>query len=190
MNTKQKSQLIKLGLFTPSQAKKVGLSYQALSRLVSENKILRMGRGIYLHPECKVEREVDFQVACSKFGSKSVIGGLSALFYYNLAEQVPQQIWVLVPPDKRTSEKSYRLLRTKTNLDKGVITKKDYRIVCIERAITEGLKLATKIGERVAIKAARDAIQQKKTTLKKIGKMAKELEQDSIFNKYFEAIIA
>jgi hypothetical protein len=39
----------------------------------------------------------------------------------------------------------------------------------------EAFKLASKMGERTAIQACRVAIQQKQTTLKKIGVMAKEL---------------
>ena len=134
MNRQQESKLKKIGLFTLSQAEEVGISHQDLSRLVKEDKILRMGRGIYRHPDAPVNREIDFQVACAKFGLDSVVGGLSALFYYNLAEQVPQQTWVLVSPDKRSSEKGYRLVRTKTPLTVGVVEGDGYRIVSIERS--------------------------------------------------------
>ncbi|MBK7844184.1 MAG: hypothetical protein IPJ71_10885 [Bdellovibrionales bacterium] len=118
-----------------------------------------------------------------------MIGGLSALFYYNLAEQVPKQTWVLVPPHKITSNRSYRLIRTQTPLDKGIVNGNGYKIVSIERAIVEAFKLASKMGERTAIKACRLAIQQRQTTLKKIGTMAKELGLTTNFNKYSEAII-
>ena len=190
MTPKQESKLKKLGPFSRSQAEEIGLSHQSLSRLVKEEKILRMGRGIYLHPKAQVNREIDFQVACAKFGPDSAIGGLSALFYYNLAEQVPGETWVLVAPEKKSREKGYRLIRTKTRLDYGVIEGNGYRIVSIERAIVEGFKLSTKIGERIALKAAREAIKQKLTTLTKIGKMAKDLGLDSYLTKYFEAIVS
>ena len=39
----------------------------------------------------------------SLFGNEAVIGGLSALSYYNLIEQVPLNIWVLTPPSKTKS---------------------------------------------------------------------------------------
>ncbi len=190
MTKGQESKLKKLGVFTLAQAQKLGLSQQSLSKLVQKEKLRRVSRGLYLHPKAHIDREIEFQIACAKFGSNSAIGGLSALFYYNLAEQVPQQTWVIVPPEKITSQKEYRLIRTKTSLDKGVVTGKGYRIVSIERAIIEGLKLATKIGERTAIKAARDAIKDRQTTLTKIGKMAKDLKLDSVLTKYFEAIVA
>lgn len=189
MTPAQEAKLKKLGPFTLEQAKAIGISHQELSRLVKEEKIHRMERGIYLHPKAKTPREIDFQIACTKFGQNSVIGGLTALSYYNLTNQVPHQTWILVSPEQRTSNKGYRLIRTKTPLNVGVIQGDGFRIVSIERAIVEGFKLASKIGERTAIKAARIAIQQKQTTIKKIGVMAKELGLEAYLTKYFEAII-
>lgn len=189
MNPKQEAQLKKLGPFSIAQAERIGITQQELSRLVKEEKIHRMERGIYLHPKAKIPREIDFQIAYKKFGPNSVVGGLSALFHYNLAEQVPGQTWVLVPPEKKASAKGYRLIRTKTSLNIGVIEGNGYRIVSIERAIIEAFKLASKMGERTAIHACRVAIQQRQTTLKKIGMMAKELGLNSYLTKHFEAII-
>lgn len=189
MTPKQEAQLKKLGPFTLAQAREIGITHQELSILVKEEKIHRMQWGIYLHPKANIPREIDFQIAYKKFGPNSAVGGLTALFHYNLAEQVPKQTWVLVPPEKRVSSKRFRVVRTKTPLNIGIIEGDGYRIVSIERAIVEAFKLASKMGERTAIHACRVAIQQRQTTLKKIGLMAKELGLTSYFNKYSEAII-
>lgn len=189
MNKAQETKLKKLGIFTLAQANKLGISQQSLSKLVKQGKIKRVDRGIFLHPEANLESEYDFQIACAKLGTDAVIGGLTALFYYNLAEQVPKQTWVLVPPQKITNHRAYRLVRTQTPLDKGIVIGNGYKIVSIERAIVEGFKLASKIGERTAIRACRMAIQQKQTNLKKIGIVAKELGLASYLTKYSEAII-
>lgn len=189
MTPKQEAQLKKLGPFTLAQAREIGISHQELSILVKEEKIHRMQWGIYLHPKANIPREIDFQIAYKKFGPNSAVGGLTALFHYNLAEQVPKQTWVLVPPEKRVSSKRFRVIRTKTPLNIGIIEGNGYRIVSIERAIVEAFKFASKMGERTAIHACRVAIQRKQTTLKKIGMMAKELGLNSYFTKHFEAII-
>lgn len=189
MNSKQILKLKKLGIFTLAQAKRFGISQQQLSQLVADEKIKRVARGIYLHPEAILDRDVGFQIACAKFGANAAIGGLSALFYYNLAEQVPGQIWMLVPPERKTRERGYKLIRTKVRLDKGIVTEKGYRIVSIERAILEGLKFITKIGERTAVKAARDALGKRLTTEIKLGKAAKELGLESVLTKYIEVIL-
>lgn len=189
MNKSQEAKLKKIGIFTLAQANELGISQQSLSKLIKQEKIKRIERGVFLHPEAELDREYDFQIACAKLGSEAVIGGLSALFHYNLIEQAPKQIWVLVPPHKIIRHHSYRLFRTKIPLDKGVVTGHGFKVVTLERAIMEAFKLASKIGERTAIHACRVAIQRKQTTIKKIGMMAKELGLDSYLTKYFEAII-
>jgi predicted transcriptional regulator of viral defense system len=189
MDKTQENKLKKLGIFTLAQANELGITQQRLSKLVKQEKIKRVDRGIFLHPEANLDSEYDFQIACAKLGPDAVIGGLSALFYYNLVDQSPKQTWVLVPPHKITSKRAYRLIRTQTPLDKGVIIGNGFKIASIERAIAESFKLASKIGERTAIKACRIALQQKQTTLKKIGVIAKELGLDSYLTKNFDTII-
>lgn len=189
MNKQQETKLKKLGIFTLPQAEDLGLSQQELSRLVAAKELKRVGRGIYLHPEADLEADVGFQIACAKFGPEAAIGGLSALFHYNLAEQVPGHTWVMVPTERKTRESGYKLIRTKVSLDKGIITEHGYRIVSIERAILEGLKFITKIGERIAIKAARDALAKNQTTELKLGKAARELGLESVLTKYLDVIV-
>lgn len=166
----------------------MGLSHQSLSRLVAEEKLLRVGRGMYLHPGGGLGRDIDYRVACMKFGPESAIGGLTALFHYNLIEQVPGQVWVLVPPTQTTYTRLYRLIRSKTKLDRGIVAENGYRIVTVERAVLEGLKLASKIGERTAVQAARAALATQQTTEGKLGRAAKELGLESVLTKYFEVI--
>ncbi|MBK7510671.1 MAG: hypothetical protein IPI76_00145 [Chloracidobacterium sp.] len=139
-------------------------------------------------PKASLDKDVGFQIGYSKFGPGSAIGGLSALYHYNLAEQVPGEIWVMVPPEKRTREKGYKLIRTKTRLDKQIVDEKGYRIVTVERAVLEGLRFITKIGERTAIKAARESLAQRKTTEAKLARAAKELGLESVLSKYLEVI--
>lgn len=80
------------------------------------------------------------------------------------------------------------MIRTKTKLDRGIIKEKGYRIVTVERAVLEGLKMAKKIGERTAVQAARAALSTQQTTEGKLGKAAKELGFDTVLTKYFEVI--
>lgn len=189
MNRQQEIKLKKLGIFTLSQAEDLGLSQQELSRLVVAEKLKRVSRGIYLLPEADLEVDVGFQIACVKFGPKAAIGGLSALFHYNLAEQVPGHTWLMVPAERKTRETGYKLIRTKVSLDKGIVTENGYRIVSLERAILEALKFITKIGERTAVKAARDALAKRLTTELKLGRAAKELGLESVLSRYLEVIV-
>ena len=189
MDKRREPKIRKLGVFTLAQGEALGMSQQEISRLVAAKDLVRLARGVYLHPNAHLEGDVGFQVAYSKFGPDSAIGGLSALYHYNLAEQVPGEIWVLVPPGRRTRLKGYKLIRTKTRLDKEVIDEKSYRIVTIERAVLEALKFITKVGERTAIKAARESLAKRMTTEAKLARAAKDLGLKSVLAKHLEVII-
>ncbi|MEQ1607120.1 MAG: type IV toxin-antitoxin system AbiEi family antitoxin domain-containing protein [Pyrinomonadaceae bacterium] len=189
MDKHQVTKLKKLGIFTLAQGKSLGISQQDVSRLVAAKDLVRLGHGIYLHPKASLDNDVGFQIAYSKFGSDSAIGGLSALCHYNLAEQAPGEIWVVVLPEKRTRKTGYRLIRTKTRLDKQIVDEKNYRIVTVERAVLEALKFIRKIGERTALKAAREALATRRTTEAKLAKAAKELGLESILAKHLEVIV-
>ncbi|MBL7669691.1 MAG: type IV toxin-antitoxin system AbiEi family antitoxin domain-containing protein [Bdellovibrionaceae bacterium] len=179
-----------MGLFTTAQAEKIGFSRPALSRMVESGDLSRVGRGLYVHKDVKTSVDIGFQIACAKFGPNAAIGGLSALFHYNLVEQVPQETWIIVSPETRTKEKGYRLMRTKAPLNVGVTTKNGYKIATVERALVEGLRFASKIGERTAIGAVRKAFAQNLTNEAKLGRTAKELGLLSTVQRFFEAIVA
>jgi predicted transcriptional regulator of viral defense system len=188
LEIRQEEQIKRLGVFTLGQAKGIGISQQTLSRLVAAKRLNRVAHGIYLHPDAELDQDAGFQIAFAKFGPEAAIGGLSALYHYYLAEQVPGNVWLLVPPGKRTSSEGYKFIRTKVNLDHGIVGEKGYRIASVERAVLEGLKFITKIGERTAIKAARDALANRQTTELKLGNAAKELGLVSVLRTYLEII--
>ena len=170
--------------------KLLNISQTSLSRLTKEGVIRRLGHGLYTHAKRDIPAEdLDFAVACARFGSKSAIAGLSALFHYGLIEQPPMQIWVLAPPDKSDHNRLYRPLRTKNSYVHGIDKRDFYRITNIERTLIEALRFSSKIGPRVAINAARKALQQKMTTESKLGEMAKKMKLRSVLEKYWEAIV-
>lgn len=181
-----------LGVFTVDDARrKVGVSQSTLSRWVKNGLIKRVRKGFYLHPAAKIAvDEQDFVVACLKFGPRSAIGGLSALFYYGLIDEVPNQIWILVSPNRVDRNPLYRCLRTKVSLRVGIEKRDSYRMTNLERTLIEAMRFATKIGERVVLQATRKALQEGLTTETKIGQMASELKLRSTLEKYWEAIVS
>ena len=183
--------LKKIGMFKVTIAtSKFGVSQPTLSRWVKAGLIERVGRGLYQHPEADLNIEyLDFAVACATFGRDSAIGGLSALSYYKLIEQVPAQIWIIVAPEKRNSKSLYRCLRTLTSFRHGIEKKNTFYITNIERSLIESLKFASKIGPRIVIQATRRAIQQGLTTEVKLGQMARRLKLHKTLEKYWEAIV-
>ncbi|MBI2519308.1 MAG: hypothetical protein HYV97_02775 [Bdellovibrio sp.] len=188
---KQLQILKKLGPFDIKTATtKTGISITTLKRWTQEGLIRKIGRGLYVHPESLEDPAVeDFCAACAHFGKKSAVGGLTALFHYGLIEQVPTQIWMIVPPSSKTRLSLYRLIRSKTPFSVGIDDHGSFRITSIERTLVEALKYSTKIGVRTAIAAIRTAIRDRKTTEVKIGRMADKLKMKSVLIKYWETFV-
>jgi predicted transcriptional regulator of viral defense system len=106
-----------------------------------------------------------------------------------LIEQVPNQLWMIVPQECKTRISLYRIIRSKTPSNVGIEDHGHYRITSIERTLVEALKYANKIGLRTAIGAIRVAIKDGKTTEVKIGRMAEKLKMKSILVKYWETFV-
>lgn len=190
-NKKLLTSIKNLGLLSSREImEKLSITQPTLSRMVRAGELLKLSHSVYCHHSTSIKsQDLDFAIACKKFGPDSAIGGLSALFHFGLIEQAPLQVWIIVPPSKANTNKLYRCIRTKISAKIGVEVKNHYKIVTIERAILEALKLGDKVGIRIAVNAARSALQNGKTTEKKLGLMAKSLKLRSVLEKYWELIV-
>ena len=191
---KQMDRLIPLGVFSIKEAtERLSISQPTFSRWVAQSDLIqKVSRGYYIHAEANINYEyLDYIVTCKRFGGKATIGGLSALEFYNLTEQVSPQIWVLVPPSKRIStDNKYKVVKTTSSLKIGVDSIDGFRIVNLDRALIEALKYQSKIGEGIAFKAVTDAIKNGHTSEDRLYKMAKKLNMSSFLEKKWEILTA
>ena len=184
-------QLARIGAFTLSDAKKLGMPHPTVLRLVNRGVLVKLEWGLYAVLGKAPDGETaDFVIARKKFGNYASICGLTALFQYGLIDEVPTQIWVLVSPDVRTTNRKYRLLRTKRNLIVGVVDKGGYSITSLERSLIDALVFSSKIGERVAKQVILRALRRKMTNAKKIFTMAEKLNALDVLEKQWQSILA
>lgn len=57
----------------------IGLSNKSVSRLVANDDLKQVGRGIYFHPDAELDDDVGFRITFAKCVTKAAIGCLSAL---------------------------------------------------------------------------------------------------------------
>lgn len=100
MTNNNAKKLKQVGIFRAKDAlSEIGISQATLSRWVSKGKLTRLARGIYAILSINLDADkLDFIIVCIRFGANSSIGGLSALFYYGLVDQVPNQLWIITMP--------------------------------------------------------------------------------------------
>ena len=185
------SRLRDIGVFRTAYAVELGISQPTLSRLASAQVINRLEHGLFIHSQSKIDpSDLDFSLACAKFGKKSYVGGLSSLFRHNLIQQVPDQIWMIVPPQCKDSGRLYRCIRTKIDLEVGVEDCKYYLISTVDRAVVDGLYFEKKLGLDLAIGAARTAIKKGITSETRIYDLANRLGVINSIKKHWEAIVS
>jgi predicted transcriptional regulator of viral defense system len=183
------NQLKKLGIFSLSEAKEAGISQSSISRLSEAGDIIKLGSGFYMHPEAKWDPStLDFSIACKKFGPEAFIGGLSALYFYKLIDEVPDRVWVIVPPERRTTERVYRLIRSKSKPSTDIEHKGHFKISSLERTLIESLKYGSKIGIQIAINATRRAIRDNRVTPESLFDCSKRLGLTSVIEKFWDLI--
>ena len=114
---------------------------------------------------------------------------VSALAFYGITDHIPKKVWLLVPEDKHSAHKDIRLFRSRNpNWKVGIESHKGYKITNLERSIVDALAMKRVLGVTLAVSALKNALQEKKTTLDKILKMATQLGVDHRVMSYIEAL--
>jgi len=179
--------------FTLGQAVSEGLSKYDVGLLLEQEIVERVTRGIYRKSDLgvSVDPEEIYRVATLQCGKDSAICLLSALEYYGLTDSIPKKIWILVPHSKRVVANNLKLVRCRSpKWDEGIAWHKTYSMTSIERTLVECLLYKRMVGTDVALRALKDALQKKVTTLGKIYNTAKNLAVEQRIRSVIEVLSA
>jgi len=183
--------LKKLSIFKSQDANDLGYTNTDLVRLCEKGTLIKLDRGIYQHSGADIDpNTLEFATACTRFGPDAVIGGVSALFFHNLTENIPNKVWVLMPTEKTTVDSKYRFIRSLTSLSIGIEKHKHFKITNIERTLVESFYFSTKIGLDSAMHATGVAFKNEQTSLSKMVAVAKKLKLQKFLDKHWEALEA
>jgi predicted transcriptional regulator of viral defense system len=179
------------GPFTWSEAKTLGVSQYELRHLLVNETIERLARGVY-----RAKTHIDFSegdqhnVAILRVGQPSAICLISALAYHHLTDVIPKKTWVLVNANKITTQKDIRLWRRRNpNWSIGIKTLDGLTVTSIERTLVECLRYSGLIGGPfLVISSIRLALQENKTTMSELLKMAEKLGAKKKILPYLEAL--
>lgn len=179
--------------FSRKELLDAGVTPRQLRTLTSKGNIDRIGHGIYrIAAEAPEDEFYDqmYREATKIAGAKSAVCLLSALEYYHLTDVITDSVWLMVPFEKRVLSNKITLLRTRNpRWNIGVKRMKGFWITTLERTLVDSLNYHKKIARPIAIEAIKRAIAEKKTTLAKIGDMARELDLRKKLEPIFEALM-
>lgn len=163
--------------FSTKQAAKCGIDSYGLKLLTSKGKIQKIERGVYKKTS-NIENVDDEMVsALIHLGEPSCVCLLSALYFYGITDEIPNQVWVYVPYGKYSHLKTIKVIRKRNPMwDIGIQKQGDLRVTSIERTLVDCLCDKKHFTEIEAIKFVKTALEDKLTTIKSLFKMAKALE--------------
>lgn len=175
--------------FSPKDIKNLGIAPNELNEFLENESVFRLSRGIYVLAGTDLSDESLFRATSMRIDGPSAVCLVSALAFYGVTDQIPKKIWLLVPENKHTAHKDIRLFRSRNPKWKiGIDSHEDYRITTLERSIVDSLIAKRILGPSLGIRALKNAIQGKKTSLDKILKMATQLGVDHRIMSYIEAL--
>ncbi|MGD2158852.1 MAG: hypothetical protein PVG14_17970 [Anaerolineales bacterium] len=124
------------GYFTASQAREVGFSWERLSDNVKTGKFSRVAHGIYRLVHFPGSSFEDLYVAMLRTGPRSAISHESALSVYDLSDNLPSGVHVIVP---RTASRRRRGFKLHTNKlrDDEIIKYKGLQMTTVARTIAD-----------------------------------------------------
>jgi predicted transcriptional regulator of viral defense system len=168
--------LIKKGIFTYTQAVKSGLSQYAIEKLVKQELLEHVDRGLYQIPTGSLSNEDIYRQATAIAGFPCAISLWSALVFYDLTDEIDRKTWLWVPITKRIRNKSLQPIpKTHPHWRTGIDKHEGYWITSIERTLVEALAYPRYIGSWAANSALRRALNKKQTDISKIIYAAKKL---------------
>ncbi len=165
-----------------------------LAQQVARGEMIRLGHGLY--------RKADAQCA---FGDlvgavykrpSAVICLLSALQFHEITTQMPQQIWLALPPtSSRPRNPSLKCVvltgeSYTCGQEEHLIAGEKVRIYSPAKTVVDCFKFRNKIGLDVALEALRLALQRKKTTPNELLQVASRCRMSKIITPYLEMYYA
>ena len=205
--------------FSTKQALNLGISKSTLTRMVQSGILERINRGVYQITEETLngkglgdgsglgmgsgsgaghrnesgdaysDLEKSYISASLRCGKQSAVCLLSALEYHHLTDEIPAQVWMMVPESKRVVSKDLKIVRCRNPKWKiGIQKAPDFQLTTIERTLIDCLIHKKIIGHQVALAALKNAVREKKVKLGNLYDMAKKMGVAHRIKPYIEVL--
>ena len=183
------------GTFRAKCLKPMGIPRAVLSRLVEKGALLRVGRGLYMHPEADItEHHTLVEVTLS--APECVVNLLSALAFHELTTELPHAVWIAIGRVAHSPKLAYPTLQlTRTSprfLELGIeaheIEGVRIRVTTPARTVVDCFKYRSRVGLDVALDALRDYRRRYRGGADELWLMAGECRVQTVLRPYWEAL--
>jgi predicted transcriptional regulator of viral defense system len=183
------SKSLKNRLFSYGEAREAGVTRHELRMLLKNGLIEQPTRGVYKDVHAILDDAQLFVSASIRVGNPSAICLISALSYYGVTDEIPNKTWIMTPFEKRSRFADLRLFRARNpHWEVGIEQQDGFRITSLDRTLIDCLTHRSQVGSQLGIQALKTAILQKRTKLRDIAEMARQLGVFSRIKGIIEAV--
>ena len=184
------------GLVTAADALRLGLGRETLSRLHRAGKLMRLGWGLYAHPEREATLHHSLAEAARK-APNAVVCLLSALSFHEITTQAPFEVWMALDRKARLPRTGpglkFRFHRfsgaaLQEGVEQHVVDGVPVRIYSAAKTVADCFKYRNKIGLDVALEALREARRSKKVTSDELHRYARICRVENVMRPYMAAL--
>jgi predicted transcriptional regulator of viral defense system len=183
------------GLIRPRDLTERGLPTVALTRLVRQGRLQRVGRGLYALPDRPVSEHNALAEVARKH-PQAIVCLLSALRFHGLTTQSPFEVWLAIPNKARAPKMDYPPLRivrfSGVALTRGVedhvIDGVPVRVTSVARTVADCFKFRNKIGLDVALEALQEGWRAKRASMDELWRYATLCRVANVMRPYMESL--
>ncbi|MYN11786.1 transcriptional regulator [Pusillimonas sp. TS35] len=183
------------GLIRPRDLNKRGLPTVALTRLVRQGLLQRVGRGLYAIPNRPVS-EHGALAELARTHPQAIICLLSALRLHELTTQSPFEVWLAIPNKARAPKMDHPPLRIvrfsgaalTEGIEERVIDGVLVRVTNVDRTVADCFKFRKKIGLDVALEALQEGWRAKRLSMNELWRYATLCRVANVMRPYMESL--
>ncbi|MCH8876507.1 MAG: type IV toxin-antitoxin system AbiEi family antitoxin domain-containing protein [Chloroflexi bacterium] len=183
------------GILRSSEAQKLGVHPQTLTRMLKAGLLTKEGKGFYRLTEIPVVRDIDL-IQVSKRVPKAVICLISALNFHNMTTQIPRKIYIALPRETRKPRINYPPLETvwlsskpySSGIQRHARDGFQIPVYSKEKTVADCFKFRGKIGEDVAIEALEEYMRDRDRNIEELLKYARIDRVRTVIEPYMKAL--
>ena len=182
-------------LIRPRDLTERGLPTVALTRLVRQGRLQRVGRGLYALPDRPVSEHNTLAEVARKH-PQAIVCLLSALRFHDLTTQSPFEVWLAIPNKARAPKMDYSPLRIvrfsgealNVGVEDHVIDGVPVRVTSVARTVADCFKFRNKIGLDVALEALQEAWRAKRVSMDELWQYATLCRVTNVMRPYMDSL--
>lgn len=167
----------------------------ALTRLMRQGRLQRVGRGLYALPDRPVSEHNALAEVARKH-PRAIVCLLSALRFHDLTTQSPFEVWLAIPNKARAPKMHYPPLRIvrfsgealTVGVENHIIDGVPVRVTSVARTVADCFKFRNKIGLDVALEALQEAWRAKRVSMDELWRYATLCRVANVMRPYMESL--